>query len=73
MIDGASTTIGTMVYQPVEQLFRFLYAKENEEINYLYDDQHVWHDIQIITYDKFSGEILSHVYYKTYGHEYIVD
>ncbi len=62
-----------MVYQPVEQRFRLLYARENEELNYLYDDDHIWYDIQIITYDKNSGEVLSHKYYRSYGNNYRQD
>ena len=69
-LSGVSTAMGTMVYQPVEQKFRFLYAQENEEVNYLYDDDHIWYDIQIITYDKNSGEVLSHKYYRSYGNNY---
>ena len=72
-LDGAITAMGSMVYQPVEQRFRLLYAKENEELNYLYDDDHIWYDIQIITYDKNSGEVLSHKYYRSYGNNYRQD
>ena len=70
MIDGASTGLGTLVYQPVEQLFRFLYPKEDESINYLYDDEHIYDDIRIILYDKDSGEVLGRKYYRSYGGQY---
>lgn len=73
MIDGASTGLGTLVYQPVEQLFRFLYPKEDDSINYLYDDEHIYHDIRIIVYDKDSGEILDRKYYRSYGGRYRED
>ncbi|SFC77535.1 hypothetical protein [Butyrivibrio sp. YAB3001] len=73
MLDGVETGLGTLVYQPVEQLFRLLYAKENEEFNYLYDDEHAAFDIQIITYDRNTGEVISHQYYRPYGHQYRTD
>lgn len=73
MIDGAPTGLGTMVYQPVEQLFRFLYAKEDESFNYLYDDEHIYDDIRIIVYDKESGEVLARKYYRSYGGQYKED
>ncbi|WP_029232792.1 hypothetical protein [Butyrivibrio sp. VCB2006] len=73
MLDGVATAMGSMVYQPVEQRFRLLYAKENEEVNYLYDDDHIWYDVQVITYDKNSGEVLSHKYYRSYGSKYRQD
>ncbi len=72
-LSGVATAMGTMVYQPVEQRFRFLYAQENEEVNYLYDDDHIWYDIQVITYDKNSGEVISHKYYRSYGSKYRED
>ena len=52
---------------PVEQNFRFLYPKENEDLNYLYDDAHILDDIQIIIYDTITGEIYAHDYYQSYG------
>lgn len=70
MIDGAQTAMGSLVYQPVEKRFRFLYAKENEELNYLYDDEHIDHDIRIIIYDKQTGELLGQTYYRSYGNTY---
>ena len=73
MLDGVATGLGTLVYQPVEQLFRFLYPKEDESINYLYDDEHVYDDIRVIVYDSESGEILARKYYKSYGSEYKED
>lgn len=72
-IDGADTMLGTMVYQPVEDRFRLLYAKENEEYNYLYDDEHLLYDIQIITYSNDTGEVLTHNYYRSYGGQYRTD
>lgn len=72
-LDGVATGLGNLVYQPVEQLFRFLYPKEDESINYLYDDDHIYDDIQIIIYDSKSGEILGHKYYKSNGYEYKED
>ena len=69
-IDGAVTGLGTLVYQPVEKLFRFLYPKEDESINYLYNDDHALDDIQVIIYDNESGEILGHKYFRSYGNTY---
>ncbi len=72
-LNDVATGLGNLVYQPVEQLFRFLYPKEDESINYLYDDDHIYDDIQIIIYDSKSGEILGRKYYKSYGCEYKED
>ena len=72
-LDGAQTALGTMVYQPIEEKFRFLYAQENSEFNYLYDDDHLAYDIQILTYDKDTGELLSHRYYRSFGSNFRVD
>ncbi len=59
-----------MHYVPVEHLFRLLYTDEDPDTNYLYDDSKIDYDIQIITYDNETGEILSHNYYKSYGSNY---
>ncbi|WP_026520252.1 hypothetical protein [Butyrivibrio sp. FCS006] len=69
-LDGVSTSLGTVHYQPVEHLFRLFYTDEDPENNLLYDDSRFEYDIQIITYDSESGEILSHNYYKSYGSNY---
>jgi hypothetical protein len=70
MLDGAETAMGSFVYQPVEKKFRFLYTQDNTEMNYLYDDDHVDYDIQIIMYDKDTGELLGRNYFKSYGNTY---
>ncbi|WP_022766819.1 hypothetical protein [Butyrivibrio sp. XPD2006] len=70
MLDHVSTSLGTLHYEPVEHLFRFLYAEEDPETNFLYDDSKSDYDIQIITYDNETGEVLSHNYYKSYGSNY---
>ncbi|MBO6197186.1 MAG: hypothetical protein J6O03_06870 [Butyrivibrio sp.] len=70
VLDGVSTSIGTLHYIPVEHLFRLLYADEDPDTNYLYDDSKLDYDIQIITYDNETGEVLSHNYYKSYGSNY---
>ncbi len=72
-LENVPTALGTMVYQPVEARFRFLYPLENEELNYLYDDEHTGYDIQIIAYEKESGEIISQRYFRSYGNNYRVD
>ena len=69
-LDGIQTSLGTVHYQPVEHLFRVMYTDEDPDTNLLYDDNKVDYDIQIITYDSDSGEILSHNYYKSYGSNY---
>ena len=69
-LEGIKTAMGTMYYYPVEHLFRFLYSEENPDENLLYDDSKIDYDIQIITYDSESGEILSHEYYRSYGSNY---
>ena len=69
-LDGIKTSLGTVHYQPVEHLFRLLYTDEDPEYNYLYDDARTDYDIQIVTYDNETGEVLSHEYYRSYGSKY---
>ncbi len=69
-LTGVETSLGTLNYQPVEHLFRLLYSDEDPDTNLLYDDSKIDYDIQIITYDAETGEILSHNYYKSYGCDY---
>lgn len=72
-LEGVPTTMGDMMYIPIEKKFRLLYPTSDESLNYLYDDNHLEEDIQIVTYDNESGELLSHLYY-TSGHpEYVVN
>ena len=72
-LGGVPTAMGNMIYQPVEARFRFLYAQENEDMNYLYDDEHTDFDIQVIIYDRNSGEVLGHRYFRSFGNNYRVD
>ncbi|MCR5403020.1 MAG: hypothetical protein K6E91_04265 [Butyrivibrio sp.] len=67
---GIKTSIGTLNYLPVDHLIRLLYADEDPDTNYLYDDEKLNYDIQVIAYDNETGEILSHSYYKSYGCNY---
>ncbi|MBQ6416633.1 MAG: hypothetical protein IJJ65_10345 [Butyrivibrio sp.] len=69
-LSGMNTALGTLNYQPVEHYFRLLYADEDQDTNYLYDDMHYQEDIQLIIYDE-DGEILEHDYYKSYGGNYV--
>ncbi len=69
-LSGVTTGLGTLNYQPVEHYFRLLYPSEDESVNYLYNDEHVTEDIQLIIYDSESGEIYSHDYYRSYGGNY---
>ena len=72
-INGAATTMGTMVYQPVEEKFRFLYALEAPDMNYLYDENYLNYDIQILAFEKETGELLGHSYYRSFGGNYRMD
>ena len=69
-IDGAETAFGTLHYQPVEHMFRIMYAEGDEDNNFLYDDNRLQYDIQIITFDREDGEELSHQYFRSYGSNY---
>ena len=69
-LSGVRTALGTLNYQPVEKMFRLLYADENPDVNYLYDDGHLEYDIQIIVYDDETGEVKSHNYFRSYGNDY---
>lgn len=71
-IDNADTTLGHLNYAPVEKNFRFLYPSEDENNNYLYDDNYINYDIQIITYNE-NGVVLSHDYFRSFGSTYRVD
>ncbi len=71
VIENAVTSLGNLTYVPVEKNFRLLYSSEDENLNYLYDDNHLEEDIQILLYDSDSGEVLEHFYYSTGQHEYI--
>ncbi len=70
LLEGADTAFGRLFYQPVEHMFRILYAEGDEDNNYLYDDGKLDYDIQIITYDRDLGDELSHKYYRSYGGRY---
>jgi hypothetical protein len=70
ILDGVETSLGTVHYEPVEHLFRVFYTDEDPDTNLLYDDSKYEYDIQIITYDSESGEVLSHNYYRSYGSNY---
>ncbi|MCR5671148.1 MAG: hypothetical protein K6G10_09095 [Butyrivibrio sp.] len=63
------TTLGNLNYQPVEKKFRLLYPSDNDELNYLYDDEHHEYDIQLIIYDE-NGEVVKHDYYRSNGGNY---
>ena len=69
-LDGVETAMGDMFYQPVEEKFRLLYSEDDQDTNYLYDDEHLDEDIQLIIYDRDSGEVISHDYYTSKGGKY---
>ena len=66
-----NTGLGELNYIPVEKKFRLLYPTSDEERNFLYDDEHVSEDIQLIIYDN-AGEIVSHRYFTSLGREYLL-
>ncbi|MBO4458814.1 MAG: hypothetical protein J5802_13945 [Butyrivibrio sp.] len=69
-LDGIPTAMGELNYQPVEQKFRRLYTSDDEETNYLYSDEHADEDIQLIIYDKETGEVLKQDYFTSKGGKY---
>ncbi len=71
-VENMSTSMGEMTYVPIEKRFRLLYLTSDEENNFLYDDDHLSDDVQLITYDNDSGEILSHIYCES-SHNYEID
>ncbi len=70
-LEGINSSLGELCYVPVEKKFRLLYPTSDEEINYLYEDNHTSEDIQIISYGN-DGEIISHLYFTSAGREYIL-
>ncbi|WP_026526800.1 hypothetical protein [Butyrivibrio sp. VCD2006] len=71
-IENMSTSMGEMTYVPIEKRFRLLYLTSDEENNFLYDDNYLKDDVQIITYDNESGEMLAHIYCES-SHSYEID
>ncbi|SDB46866.1 hypothetical protein [Butyrivibrio sp. INlla16] len=71
-LENMSTAMGEMTYIPVEKRFRLLYLTSDEDTNFLYDDEHLKDDVQIMTYDNENGEILSHIYCES-SHSYEID
>ena len=72
VLDNVSTAMGDLTYIPVERDFRLLYPDGDDSVNYLYDDEHIWDDIQILLYDSDTGEVLRHFYYNASLQEYQV-
>ncbi|MCR5101149.1 MAG: hypothetical protein K6B41_07315 [Butyrivibrio sp.] len=70
-LESVSTSMGEVTYIPIEEKFRLFYRDEDPDTNYLYSDEHLYSDIQIITYDNENGEILSQVYFTSEGETYI--
>ena len=69
-LTGVSTAMGELNYEPVEQKFRRLYTSDDEETNYLYSDDHSDEDIQLIIYDKETGEVIDQSYFISKGGNY---
>ena len=69
-LENVETAMGYMYYQPVEQNFRLLYEEDDEDTNYLYDESHVSEDIQLLIYDKNTGEVIDKEYYTSKGGNY---
>ena len=59
-----------MYYQPVEHDFRLFYEADDTDTNYLYDDAYIGADIQILIYDKETGEVIDHQYFTSKGGKY---
>ncbi len=71
-IENMNTSMGEMTYIPIEKRFRLLYLTSDEDNNFLYDDDHLSEDVQLITYDNESGEVLSHIYCES-SHNYEIE
>ena len=71
-IENMNTSMGEMTYIPIEKRFRLLYLTSDENNNFLYDDEHLSDDVQLITYDNDTGEMLSHIYCES-SHNYEID
>ncbi len=71
VLENVPTSIGDLIFIPIEKRFRLLYPSEDESINFLYDDNHLAEDIQILLYDNDSGDILQHLYYTSQELEYL--
>ncbi len=71
-IENMTTSMGEMTYIPIEKRFRLLYLTSDENNNFLYDDDHLSEDVQLITYDNESGEVLSHIYCES-SHNYEIE
>ncbi|WP_408070075.1 hypothetical protein [Butyrivibrio sp. JL13D10] len=71
-IENMQTAMGEMTYIPIEKKFRLLYLTSDENNNFLYDDDHLKDDVQLITYDSDSGEMLSHIYCES-SHNYEIE
>ena len=69
-LDNVETAMGFMNYRPVEKNFRLFYETDDEETNYLYDEDHVAEDVQLLIYDKNTGEVIDHEYYTSKGGNY---
>ncbi len=72
VLEAVSTSMGELTYIPVEKNFRLLYPVSDESINYLYDDNHLKEDIQILLYDSSNGELIRHIYYAPVLQDYEV-
>ncbi|WP_044913865.1 hypothetical protein [Butyrivibrio sp. WCE2006] len=71
-VENMDTSMGQMTYIPIEKKFRLLYLTSDENNNFLYDDDHLKDDVQLITYDNNSGEMLSHIYCES-SHNYEIE
>lgn len=57
------TSLGTLTYEPVNELYRQLYINGNTDENYLYSDSTWRSSFQLIIYDE-NGEIVSRKAYE---------
>lgn len=69
-LENIEIAMGRMYYQPVEHDFRLFYEADDTDTNYLYDDAYIGADIQILIYDKETGEVIDHQYFTSKGGKY---
>ena len=63
------TALGHMNYMPVERYFCFLYSDEEEDVNLLYDESHLFEDIRLLYYNA-DGDTPGMLYYMSNGMTY---
>ena len=67
------TSAGEFEYSPIVDNFQILTVNGDTDINYLYDDEHAYADIQLIFLGDTDKAIRKHVYYTCDHFEYTFD